>query len=87
MPVSLSLFLLASMANPFVAVARGFMRAGQGNPDEALAARVLLKDYVNAKLLFCQPPPDISEADFNEQTHQIAMRRALGKKKAPSTLR
>ncbi|KAI0271431.1 P-loop containing nucleoside triphosphate hydrolase protein [Gloeopeniophorella convolvens] len=52
------------------AVARGFARSGQGNPDEARAARYILKDYVSAKLLFCHPPPDHS---------------ADGKKRAPTT--
>ena len=66
-------------------VARGFMRSGQGNPDEARAARYILKDYVNAKLLFCHPPPGIPEDDFNEETRQIALKRALGKKRAPTT--
>lgn len=66
-------------------VARGFTRAGQGNPDEAHAARYILKDYVTAKLLYCFPPPDMSDAEFNQQTHEIALRRALGKKKAPTT--
>ncbi|KAG7450705.1 P-loop containing nucleoside triphosphate hydrolase protein [Guyanagaster necrorhizus] len=67
------------------AIARGFMRSGQGNPDEARSARYVLKDYVNAKLLFCHPPPGVLETDFNEQTHQIALRHAQGKKKAPVT--
>ena len=66
-------------------VARGFARAGQGNPDEARAARYILKDYVNAKLLFCHPPPNVCEDDFNEQTRQIALHRAIGKKRAPTT--
>lgn len=38
-------------------VARGFTRAGQGNPDEARAARYILKDYINGKLLWVHPPP------------------------------
>lgn len=66
-------------------VARGYMRSGQGNPDEARSARYVLKDYVNGKLLFCHPPPGISEASFNERTHQIAMLKAAGKKMAPVT--
>ena len=66
-------------------VARGFSRSGMGNPDEARAARYILKDYVNAKLLFCQPPPDIPEDAFNEQTRQLALKRAAGKKRAPTT--
>ncbi|GBE77812.1 P-loop containing nucleoside triphosphate hydrolase protein [Sparassis latifolia] len=67
------------------AIARGFMRSGQGNPDEALAARHILKDYVNAKLLYCHPPPGVPEDEFNEETRQLALLRALGKKRAPTT--
>ncbi|KZT35631.1 P-loop containing nucleoside triphosphate hydrolase protein [Sistotremastrum suecicum HHB10207 ss-3] len=69
------------------AIARGFARSGQGNPDEARAARYVLKDYVNAKLLFCHPPPTISDDEFNAQTREIVLRRliAAGKKKAPTT--
>lgn len=67
------------------AIARGYMRSGQGNPDEAHAARYILKDYVNAKLLFCHPPPGVESKLFNEQTHQIQLRRVAGKKRAPVT--
>ncbi|KIJ46381.1 hypothetical protein M422DRAFT_29248 [Sphaerobolus stellatus SS14] len=69
------------------AVARGFARSGQGLPDESRAARYILKDYVGAKLLFCQPPPGISEEDFNAPTKENALNRlrAAGKKKAPIT--
>ncbi|ORZ35919.1 P-loop containing nucleoside triphosphate hydrolase protein, partial [Catenaria anguillulae PL171] len=42
------------------ALARGFMRQGQGNPDESRAARHLLKDYVKGKLVFVHPPPTFS---------------------------
>ncbi|KAJ2725509.1 hypothetical protein GGI07_001265 [Coemansia sp. Benny D115] len=48
------------------AAARGLYKGGEGNPDEARAARVLLKDYVNGKLLYCHPPPQWQgEGDFN----------------------
>ncbi|KAF8222122.1 putative LSG1-large-subunit GTPase, partial [Tricholoma matsutake] len=67
------------------AIARGYMRSGQGNPDEARSARYVLKDYVNGKLLFCHPPPGISETRFNEETHQKSLLRATGKKRAPVT--
>ncbi|KAH9937242.1 P-loop containing nucleoside triphosphate hydrolase protein [Fomitopsis serialis] len=67
------------------AIGRGFMRSGQGNPDEARAARYIMKDYVNAKLLYCHPPPGVSEDEFNEETRQIALGRAMGKKRAPTT--
>ena len=61
------------------------MRSGQGNPDESRSARYVLKDYVNGKLLFCHPPPAISEVEFNQQTHEISLRRVAGKKRAPVT--
>ncbi|KAJ3312076.1 hypothetical protein HDU76_002979 [Blyttiomyces sp. JEL0837] len=52
------------------AVARGFKKAGQGNPDEARAARIILKDYVSGKLLFCHPPSeDIDPIEFNAETY------------------
>jgi large subunit GTPase 1 len=66
-------------------VGRGYTRSGQGNPDEARAARYILKDYVNAKILYCHPPPGISEVSFNERTHELALLRAVDKKRAPVT--
>ncbi|KAH9049549.1 P-loop containing nucleoside triphosphate hydrolase protein [Lactarius hengduanensis] len=67
------------------AVARGFTRSGQGNPDEARAARYILKDYVNAKLLFCHPPPTFPADEFNQETLNLMLRRVMGKKRAPTT--
>jgi large subunit GTPase 1 len=61
------------------------MRAGQGNPDEARSARYILKDYVNAKLLFCHPPPGEAEDPFNQRTRDICLSRAAKKKRAPVT--
>jgi len=68
-------------------VARGFTKSGVGNPDEARAARYLLKDYVNAKLLYCHPPPEVDSEGFNE-TSRDQNRQYLsdiGKKMAPVT--
>ena len=48
------------------AVARGFGKTGQGQPDESRAARYILKDYVNGKLLFCHPPPSDPPTDPQE---------------------
>ncbi|KAJ7107609.1 hypothetical protein C8R43DRAFT_1080267 [Mycena crocata] len=67
------------------AIARGYTRSGQGNPDEARSARSVMKDYVNAKLLYCHPPPDISDSSFNQRTHELAMLRFADKKRAPVT--
>ena len=57
------------------AKARGFATTGQGQPDESRAARYVLKDYVNGKLLFCQPPPhdpEIDAAEFNRALYDFA---------------
>ena len=54
------------------AVARGFTKTGQGQPDESRAARYILKDYVNGKLLFCHPPPrdpPINPKHFNRELY------------------
>ncbi|KAL4919427.1 hypothetical protein BDW62DRAFT_39918 [Aspergillus aurantiobrunneus] len=58
--------------------ARGFATTGQGQPDESRAARYVLKDYVNGKLLFCHPPPTaededpIDAAEFNKDLYDWA---------------
>lgn len=54
------------------AKARGFTRTGVGQPDESRAARYILKDYVNGKLLFCHPPPSdppINPQEFNRELY------------------
>lgn len=37
--------------------ARGYMTQGFGSADESRASRYILKDYVNGKLLYIDPPP------------------------------
>ena len=54
-----------------------------GNPDEARAARYILKDYVNAKLLYCHPPPDVSDEDFNGPARLKMLQKLSRKKSAP----
>lgn len=44
---------------------RGFMTAN-GQPDQSRAARKILKDYVNGKLLYCTAPPTVKQADFHK---------------------
>ena len=53
------------------AVARGFGKTGQGQPDESRAARYILKDYVNGKLLFCHPPPSDPPTDPREFNREL----------------
>ncbi|PVU95110.1 hypothetical protein BB560_005887 [Smittium megazygosporum] len=48
------------------AAARGLSRSSQGNPDESRAARRILKDYVDGKLLYTHPPPNVDEKKFNK---------------------
>ena len=40
-----------------LALSRGWTQAG-GLPDETRAGRQMCKDYVNGKLLYCEPPPE-----------------------------
>jgi len=55
--------------------ARGFTKTGTGrNWDESRAARYVLKDYVNGKLLYVHPPPadpPYDPHDFNLELYDI----------------
>ncbi|XP_067947825.1 large subunit GTPase 1 homolog [Watersipora subatra] len=42
---------------------RGFMTSS-GVPDCPRSSRILLKDYVNGKLLYCEAPPGVSKEDY-----------------------
>lgn len=44
---------------------RGFMTAN-GEPDNSRAARYILKDYVNGKLLYCYGPPNVDQEEFHK---------------------
>ncbi|BGP07409.1 hypothetical protein JCM10049v2_003240 [Rhodotorula toruloides] len=77
----------AEFLNTF-SIARGFFTGGQGNPDQSRSSRLVLKDYVNGKLLYCHPPPGIDSDDFNRETRDIERLRAqnkLKRKMAPMT--
>lgn len=77
-----------SYLSPFLihlSVARGFTRASFGLPDTSRAARYVLKDYVNAKLLYCHPPPDVDADVFNAEQRENAMLQYIGKKRAPTS--
>ncbi|KAH8173950.1 50S ribosome-binding GTPase domain-containing protein [Sarocladium implicatum] len=63
------------------AQARGYQTQGLGQPDISRAARYVLKDYVNGKLLYVAPPPGITDGNaFNrelyDEYHLPAKRRA-----------
>ncbi|KAJ6107414.1 Large subunit GTPase 1 [Penicillium sp. IBT 18751x] len=58
--------------------ARGFSTSGLGQPDESRAARYILKDFVNGKLLYVHPPPtpegepSTDPNEFNQELYDIA---------------
>ncbi|SCU84097.1 LAME_0C08218g1_1 [Lachancea meyersii CBS 8951] len=48
--------------------ARGYMTQGFGAADESRASRYILKDYVNSKLLYVNPPPHLEDdAPFTKE--------------------
>lgn len=70
------------------AVARGFFTGGQGNADTSRASRFVLKDYVNGKILYCVPPPNIPAEVFNAENRDLDRLSNLGllrTKRAPTT--
>ncbi|EIW66619.1 hypothetical protein TREMEDRAFT_65488 [Tremella mesenterica DSM 1558] len=72
------------------AIARGMTRASFGMPDTSRAARVILKDYVNAKVLYAHPPPGIESDDFMRISRQQTLTNLNkgfeeGRKRAPVT--
>lgn len=65
-------------------------RSSFGMPDTSRAARYVLKDYVNAKLLFAHPPPGIGADDFMSTSRAETIARIEesyenGRKHAPVT--
>jgi large subunit GTPase 1 len=52
------------------AIARGYKKSSQGNPDESRAARYILKDYVGGKLLYIHPPPGSDGREFNREIYE-----------------
>ncbi|CAI5712531.1 unnamed protein product [Peronospora destructor] len=40
---------------------RGYTTTGKSGPDTSRAARDILRDYVNGRLLYCHPPPNVSD--------------------------
>jgi len=54
------------------AINRGFTKSVQGNPDEARAARYVLKDYTSGRLLYCHPPPGVDAEEFNKENFEIS---------------
>ena len=65
-------------------------RASFGMPDTSRAARYILKDYVNAKLLFAHAPPGIDSDEYMSTSRaktlaQLEAEYLAGRKRAPVT--
>jgi hypothetical protein len=43
----------------------------KGIPDGSRAARLILKDYVNGKILYCYPPPGYNSDDFQHYPNRF----------------
>lgn len=57
-------------------VARSMLAASSGVPDYTRAARIVIKDYVSGKLLFCHAPPSIGNTvAFYRETISTAMKK------------
>ncbi|KAF4142834.1 50S ribosome-binding GTPase, partial [Phytophthora infestans] len=50
---------------------RGYTTTGKGGPDTSRAARDILRHYVNGRLLYCHPPPDVSDSTIFD-IHDLA---------------
>lgn len=69
-----------------VAENRGFVTSFHGNPDHSRAARIVLKDFVSGKLLYCYPPPTMADEEaFNDENFSAA-RGALADKRVVRTM-
>ena len=58
---------------------RGFMTA-RGLPDNPRSARVILKDFVRGKLLYCVAPPGSDQEQFNKWPLGAPRERAAGQR-------
>ena len=55
-------------------IARSMLAAASGVPDYTRAARQIIKDYADGKLLYCHPPPTVEEPTmFFRETTQTAL--------------
>lgn len=50
------------------AIHRGFMTSNHGNPDQSRAARIILKDFVAGKLLYCHGPVGCVSSFYEDET-------------------
>ena len=46
----------------------------KGIPDGSRAARLILKDYVNGKVLYCYPPPGYNSEEFQHYATRFGLK-------------
>lgn len=64
---------------------RGYMTA-RGLPDTSRAARKICKDYINGKILYCEPPPNADKRLYHSYSKLAdAMRRIEERSQDPKT--
>ena len=68
MVTNLATLIIPSQMLASLALMRGFMKPG-GVPDHFRAAKLILKDLVQGKLLFCKAPPGVDQGR-NEQSQK-----------------
>lgn len=69
-----------------VAQNRGFVTSFHGNPDHSRASRIVLKDFVSGKILYCYPPPTFVDRNaFNDENFSAARRELTGRKVVRAT--
>ncbi|CCE65028.1 hypothetical protein TPHA_0J02080 [Tetrapisispora phaffii CBS 4417] len=68
--------------------ARGYMTQGFGSADQPRASRYILKDYINGKLLYVNPPPHIEDdTPFTQEECEEFNRELYTFEKLPETRR
>lgn len=53
----------------------------RGQPDQSRSARLVLKDYVNGKLLYCHAPPGFKQEEFHKYPPRV--RREVSEEQLP----
>lgn len=59
------------------AIARGYMASGKAGPDTSRSARLILKDYVTGRLLYCHPPQDLETLAREQEDLGLDFERAF----------
>jgi large subunit GTPase 1 len=56
-------------------LARSMLAASSGAPDYQRAARLIIKEYADGKLLYCHSPPNFEESFFQKETFLMSLQK------------